>query len=428
MAGLGLVRRLPTPLRRVVIQGVGWLRGVLEQRATDEAVNSANLRLLAKLPRRSGRRHVGRRVVVAGLFGARCGLQRGADLMVLDLRANGVEVLAFDFTAALDVTVNIGTTATSDVARVLAWQPTDLIIHMNPPLFARVLALFPTAFLSATTVIGYWVWELTVVPSTWGECARFVDEIWTPSPFVAEAIAAGVADLPGAVRVVPHAVDRDPMRALPERERTVLRAGFGLGEDCFVVGTSFSFESNYARKNPCAAIEAFRLAFRGGEQARLIIRCNDTRKFARLFDHLVSFAGDDPRILIWDTGRVPCAIRQFYGLIDLYISLHRSEGYGLNMAEAAQAGVRVLATDWGLAPDIAQRPELRTVGSRLVVPLDSQRFYESFPGGLWAEPDLSDAASALAEAHAGWLDRSPVQTGRPQGRGTSSATVVAAGS
>jgi glycosyltransferase involved in cell wall biosynthesis len=390
----------------VLILAANRLRRALEQRAVGTDVSDLdNLRRLAKRPQRAGRRYSGRRVAVAGLFGARCGLQRGAELMVRDLQSRGVEVLAFDFTEALDIRPNIAPIGTSDLARLAAWQPTDLIIHLNPPQFGRVLALFPAALLSSVTVVAYWVWELTVVPLAWGEYAAFVDEIWTPSPFVAQAMAAGLADFPGSIRIVPHAVDSDPMLPIPEADRAALRGRFAIDTDCFIAGTSFSFESNYARKNPCAAIDAFRLAFPDDQRARLIIRCNDAGRFGRLFQHLVSFAGDDPRILIWDTAVVDCPIRAFYGLIDIYVSLHRSEGYGLTLAEAAQAGVRVLATGWSLAPDIARRSEIRTVGHRLVVPLDTQRFYDRYPGALWAEPDLGDAVGGLREAHQSWLAR-----------------------
>ncbi len=335
--------------------------------------------------------------------------------MVCDLRQQGIDVLAFDFTVALDFVPTIETSATSDPAEVAAWQPTDFVVHMNPPLFARAVAAFPAMPPAALTIVAFWVWELPVLPPTWRIFAKLADEIWTPSPFVAQAVIAGVPDFEGPIRTVPYAVESDPMHPLPNEERAALRPVFGVELDGFVVGTSFSFDSNYARKNPCAAIDAFRLAFRSGERACLIVRCNDTGRFQRLFEHLVSFAGDDPRIRIWDMAVAPCPIRQFYGLLDLYLSLHRSEGYGLNLVEAAQAGVEVLATGWGLAPDIAIRPEIRTVGSRLVIPLDTQRVYERYPGALWAEPDLHDAATQMSRSYASWsAAKAPVEQGRAE--------------
>ena len=333
--------------------------------------------------------------------------------MVLDFLARGVDVLAYDFTARLGIDPDIEpmSPGTSDPSIVEAWQPTDIIVHMNPPLFAQVLAQFPSTLLSSVTLVGYWAWELTVVPPAWQVCAKFCDEIWTPSPFVAQAAMGGLQTFAGKIAVVPHAVGRDPIKSQPLSARKKLRAVLNLPADHFVVGTSFSFKSNYARKNPCAAIDAFRLSFRAGEQVCLLIHCNDSQTFTRLFDHLVSFAGEDPRIIILDTFRRAYPIRDFYGTIDLYLSLHRSEGYGLTLMEAAQAGLPVIATRWGMAPDIAARPEVHTVSSRLVVTVDSQGIYDRHPGAVWAEPDLFEAASELTQAYEIWSSTPSMMVG-----------------
>ncbi len=392
MASLGLVRRLPAPLQRAVVRGAERLRLFLEERASNEL---PDLNRLSRLPPRSPRRSVGTRIAVAGLFGVRSGLQRGADLMVLDLRARGIEVLAFDLTAALKEPANLQTDATGDFNALIAFQPTDIVIHINPPLFARAITLLPERLRGSAVLIGYWAWELNVLPRSWQICATAADEIWCPSPFTAEALRNGLPGYAGAISVVPHAADRDSMRRVAAGERQALRARFGVPRGAFVVGFSFSFNSNFARKNPVAAVEAFRLAFPGDEDARLIVRCNDVAGYDKLFSHLRSLGDDDSRILIWDNGEVGIGIRDFYGLLDVYFSLHRSEGYGLNLVEAVQAGLPVIATGWGLAPDIAARPGVRAVGFRLVFPLDPQGTYDSDPRARWAEPDLLEAAEAL---------------------------------
>jgi glycosyltransferase involved in cell wall biosynthesis len=395
VASLGLVRRLPAPLQRAVVRGAERLRLFLEERASNEL---PDLNRLARLPPRGARRTVGTRVAVAGLFGVRSGLQRGADLMVLDLQARGVDVLAFDLTPALKEPANLPTLATSDFAALVAFRPTDIVIHINPPLFARAVTVLPEKLRSSAVLIGYWAWELNVLPASWHICATATDEIWCPSPFTAEALKQGLPAYRGAISVVPHAADRDSTPHLPPDEREALRTRFGLPHTGFIAGFSFSFNSNYARKNPAAAIEAFRFAFRADEDARLIIRCNDVAGYEKLFTHLRSLADGDPRILIWDNSEARIGIRDFYGLLDLYLSLHRSEGYGLNLVEALQAGLPVIATGWGLAPDIAARPGVHKVGFRLVFPLDPQGTYDSYPNARWAEPDLREAADLLQKA------------------------------
>ena len=400
----------------MVADSADGLRLFLERRAQLARLADPGLvqqdRRLEPLRTRPRRHPAGTRVAVAGLFSSRCGLQRGAELMVLDLRARGVTVLELDLAPGLAIASNLLTSAGADLSVLAAWAPSELVVHINPPDFARAVALFDPASLGSVAVIGYWAWELTVVSPEWRACAELADEIWVPSPFVADAMARGLPEFHAPIRVVPHAVDRSPMQAIPADERSAARRRLQLPEAAFVAGTSFSFASNYARKNPCGAIDAFRTAFRnpidpstqpGSEaEARLVVRCHDVERHRRLFEHLVSYAGDDRRIMVWDTATIACSIREFYGLIDVYVSLHRSEGYGLNLAEAAQTGVEVVATGWGLAPDIAARPQLRVVGSRLVVPLDTEGVYERFPGAVWAEPDVAEAADLLRTCRIAW--------------------------
>ena len=423
---IGLVRRLPSPLRRMIVGAADGVRLFLESRAhlarlADPGLVKQDVRLepLRKRPRR---RPAGTRVAVAGLFSSRCGLQRGAELMVLDLRARGVAVLELDLAPGLSITSNIQTMAVADLSVLAAWDASEVVVHINPPDFARAMALFDPRALESVAVIGYWAWELPVVSPEWRACAELADEVWVPSPFVAEIMTRGLPEFDAPIRVVPHPVDRAPMQDISAGERIAVRRRLGLPEAAFVAGTSFSFASNYARKNPCGAIDAFRAAFRNatsvatksGDKAevRFVVRCHDVARHSRLFEHLLSYAGDDERIVVWDTATVACSIQEFYGLIDVYVSLHRSEGYGLNLAEAAQVGIRVVATGWGLAPDIAIRPQLCVVGSRLVVPLDTEGVYERFPGALWAEPDIAEAGDCLRACQAAWAHRGGTRADR----------------
>ena len=50
-------------------------------------------------------------------------------------------------------------------------------------------------------VIGYWAWEFPQVPESWQPSFRYLHEIWVPSEFIRDAVAAAT-DLP--VHVVPH--------------------------------------------------------------------------------------------------------------------------------------------------------------------------------------------------------------------------------
>jgi glycosyltransferase involved in cell wall biosynthesis len=119
---------------------------------------------------------------------------------------------------------------------------------------------------------------------------------------------------------------------------------------------------------------------------------HDAAEFPPLRADLLARAGEDPRIRFVDLASDRLPIVDFYHAIDLYLAPFRSEGYGLHLAEAAQAGLPVVATGWGLAPDILARPGVHTLAYRLVPVHDPQGFYSREPDAVWAEPDLAQAA------------------------------------
>jgi glycosyltransferase involved in cell wall biosynthesis len=76
------------------------------------------------------------------------------------------------------------------------------------------------------------------------------------------------------------------------------------------------------------------------------------------------------------------------------LSPHRSEGYGLTLAEAFLLGVPALATGWSGNMDyMAALPEL-AITYRLIPVSDSYGVYRD-PNQVWADPDIDDAASKL---------------------------------
>ena len=350
----------------------------------------------AGLPRRSvfGRAGAGnRRLVVAGLFSTRSGLQRGAILMVKDFRARGFDVQALDLSRTLGMPIDSSFPDAIELGRSDRLDATDLMVHLNPTQFMDGLRMLRKVVPRSSNVIGCWVWELPVMPGSWRRSARRCDAIWVPSPFVAETLSRAMPKYTDRIRIVPYAVDRDPVPGRTTESRRAARQRLGYADGDFVVGYSFAFYSNYARKNPSAAIDAFQSAFAASDSsAKLLIRMHDAAEHPRLRDQLRARAGGDPRIRFVDPSSDRLPIVDFYHALDLYLAPFRSEGYGLNLAEAVQSGLPVVATGWGLSPDILARPGVHVLDYRLVPVQDPQGFYQSGPGAVWAEPDVAQAA------------------------------------
>lgn len=385
MFGLGLSRYLPAALRPHVIDTVTRTRRVLS-----DVLDTRDLAAKCKPAPRAFR---GDRVAVLGFADAPSGLGRGVRLMHLQMRDDARESALFDIAPALARDRN-GVRALN--AGLAAFAPTDLIIHVNPPSFRDVVRRLPRSLVLECGLIGFWAWELERLPDSWRADAALCDEIWGPSSFVADAVRASLPNFSGAVRAAAHAVDLAPVPAATSESRQAVRGLLGVGAEAFVVGYAFTMASNFARKNPLAAIKAFQRAFpdrRGGE--RLLLRCPDADGYPRGQALLAACAALDPRIGLLDRDRSP--MPDFYHALDVFLSLHRSEGYGLQIAEALQAGAAAVATRWSLSEDIAARARFHGIESNLVDVEDPQHVYDAVSGARWASPDIDHAAETLCE-------------------------------
>src|SRR5262249_47183438 len=173
----------------------------------------------------------------------------------------------------------------------------------------------------------------------------------------------------------------------------------------------FDMNSVLERKNPLGLISAFRSAFGASTDVQLVIKVSrgqaNPHDLARL---KAACAGVGPGVVLID-GVMPR--EEAFALVkccDCYVSLHRSEGYGLTMAEAMFFGKPTIATAYSGNSDFMTDDTSRLIPYRLV-PLE--RDYAVYrKGSLWAEPSLGDAADALR-----WVHEHPAEAGAMGERG-----------
>lgn len=258
-----------------------------------------------------------------------------------------------------------------------------LIIHANPPELPAVAAHLGTSLMSGRLVVGYWAWELPDMPATWRWGFSFVHEIWVPSRFTADAIRPHTTK---PVRIVPH-----PLRPAITRAD---RASFGLPEDAFVALAVCDLRSSLARKNPLGAVEAFVRAF-GPDDARhiLVLKVGGIEGNRDSFAQLTRAVANIPTVRLLAGHLSTERMDALLASIDVFVSLHRSEGFGLVVAQAMLAGKAVVATGWSGTADFLTEATAVVVPSGLVPVADAQGVYRR---GVWAEPDLGAAAAGLA--------------------------------
>jgi FkbM family methyltransferase len=260
------------------------------------------------------------------------------------------------------------------------------VLCVNADMTAVTLDLHPQ-LAGGRYLIGVWSWELEDFPPTMDHAFDLVDEIWTPSVFCRDAIAARTAK---PVHAFPVPVPVPAARVADE-------AGPSTSGP-FTVLFAFDHNSVLARKNPLAAIEAFGLAFGDDPDVRLVIKSINGDRHLTDRERVRAAAAGDPRITLLEHYLTAAEIDELYARADCYLSPHRSEGFGLTVAEALARGLPVVATGYSATT------ELLSADTGWLIPY---RLVEVGPGNppypadaRWAEPDTAAAADALREIRA----------------------------
>ncbi|MEA2180777.1 MAG: hypothetical protein QOG77_4074 [Solirubrobacteraceae bacterium] len=232
-------------------------------------------------------------------------------------------------------------------------------------------------------VVGLWWWEVASFPASWARGFDGLDEVWAGSRFVADAIAA-VSPVP--VVHVPTPVAAPVVAPLD-------RAALGLPPDAWLAGLAFDYGSVAARKNPLGAIDAFTRAFGAQDGAALVVKTLRSEMDPAGHRAVLDAAAAHPHVHVLDRDLPAAEKNALIGLLDCLLSVHRSEGFGLALAEAALLGVPVVATDYGGTRDFLTPFNAWLVDHR---PVRIGPGHDPYPAdGEWAEPDLDHAASLL---------------------------------
>jgi len=209
------------------------------------------------------------------------------------------------------------------------------ILHVQPePHFRRAYeraGLAPR--LPRSYRVAYWYWEFESIPQWWEELAEHVDEIWTATEFIAQGIRKRF---------------RKPVRVLmpgvclaPYTKRSLEH--FGLDSSRYTFLFTFNMMSVMERKNPLGLIRAFRMAFSPDEPVSLVLKSSFGDRHPEQLQQLhVAAAGASIRVI--DEMYSSDEVLSLMDACDAYVSLHRSEGLGLTMAEAMLMGKPVIAT------------------------------------------------------------------------------------
>jgi glycosyltransferase involved in cell wall biosynthesis len=230
-------------------------------------------------------------------------------------------------------------------------------------------------------------WELPLLPSSLANSINFVDEVWTASEFNQVAFSQ-LTERP--VLKIPMAIALPSPASLP-------RSHFGISNDTFVFAFSFDFSSYASRKNPQAVVDAFKLAFPNPAEAGvtlMIKTMGDGPGRQDALARLKSAAQGDPRIHVVNQVWSREEVDSFLWMCDCYVSLHRSEGFGLGLAEAMARSKPVIATDYSGTTDFVNAATGYPVPFTLIE-VEPGEYPHYQPGQYWAEPNIESASNHM---------------------------------
>jgi glycosyltransferase involved in cell wall biosynthesis len=266
----------------------------------------------------------------------------------------------------------------------LDFEPFDVSVIVMAPV-PTVDVCYPLSGLwqrPGTHRLAVWYWELEAVPPEWVKHAELLDEIWAPTKFIHDAMQK-VMPIP-VVHLMPGVVEP----VCPD----LPRSHFGLPEDKFLFLFLFDMNSVFERKNPLAVVESYRKAFGKSQATQLVIKVSRGQADPKSFKKL-KLACEEAGAILIDNVYTRNETYALQKACDCYVSLHRSEGYGLTMAEAMFFGRPVIATAYSGNLDFMTEENSYLIPFKKITLTRDYNVYRK--GSVWADADTDAAAKAM---------------------------------
>ncbi len=314
---------------------------------------------------------------VFGYLNGEFGLAESARLYSRALLEAGVPVALRNI--ELDLPHGMRDASFADLMGEEAPHGVDLVF-VNPDFLDQAMSEIGPSHMEGRMRVACWFWELPKIPQGWLPAIKDFDAILVASRFVEDAF----------LRVTDKPVLRVPLPLYAGNDSGLSRQDFGMHEGVFYFLCMFDFHSAVARKNPHAVIKAFKRAFPERADVGLVVKSSNGQYHGAALHELLGLANEDPRIMVRDEVLEKAHVQSLLRCCDAFVSLHRSEGFGLVMAEAMGMGKPVIATRWSGNLDFMSDDNSCLVDVHLRPVVDGE--YPHEPGDVWSEPDVENAA------------------------------------
>ncbi len=258
------------------------------------------------------------------------------------------------------------------------------LILANADQMSRVFSAYSEEFFDDAYNVALWQWELASPRADAFYAFDGLDEVWTNSAFQHNAISS-ISPVPVTKIYIPVVA--------PQSCRDSARREFGIAPDRFVFLMLFDIGSTSARKNPLAAVQAFRSVQQEYPNTHLVLKYHGV-KFEQEFQReLLSLISGAQNITVISSELGLKRMDDLRECCDCLISAHRSEGFGLNIAEFLSLGKPVIATAYSGNVDFFDESVGFPVDYTLTELTAQSGPYQ--PGFIWAEPSMTSLAAQI---------------------------------
>jgi glycosyltransferase involved in cell wall biosynthesis len=275
-----------------------------------------------------------------------------------------------------------------------------VIMHCTPDLWP-IFRDEKRAKIDGKIVIGYCAWETDKLPDEWIKCINStVHEVWVPSKYNAENfLKCGVER---TIRVVPHIFLQKP---LPSKDQIQIINLSEVGKTQDDYYTFYAIGELNARKGIDDLLNAFCSEFSGANQVRLILKVHykdyspeNIQKCKTEINKIISQYENPPLVICITENMKTENMLALHAIGDCYVSLTKSEGFGLTIFDAFNYGKRIIATGYSGHMDFLGENHPGLV-KYTIAPVSGMESATYGSDQNWAIPDLDHAKELMRKEY-----------------------------